>query len=340
MRPGAASLSLCVKEYIPLNNIEAEEGSITIIAAHANGFPKEISEQLFEEIIQSCPNKIRGIWIADCANQGLSGIENEDLLGDDTSWCDHSRDLHGMLNHFRERISPPIFGIGHSMGCAQLDIWPSKEEFEASIIKNSFFGSLDARAMKKYLEFRVRPVPTKLYPVTGTAKIPEGAVTLTTTRHQEAWSYVRANISPLSPSPDDPRERLIAPELDLTDEGKLISTRPESILALLDLPQLRSGMLWLYGSETPINSESLQEEKRRLTGSKRGGSGEVKLKRVEECVIENSGHLVPLEKVSECTGIIAEWLGKETRRFLQDEGVFRTHSRQVSSENGLAVSKE
>ncbi|CAG8983675.1 hypothetical protein HYALB_00004107 [Hymenoscyphus albidus] len=343
---------------------------------------QEVYEPLFEEIVKLCPNKIRGIWIADCANQGLSGVVNEDLLGDDSlfffewrnmaSWFDHSRNLLGMVNHFRERMIPPIFGIGHSMGCAQLvrlsilhpslfygmalvepvkqkafppgpnpalfsnfrrDIWPSKEKFEASMIKNLFFGSLDARAMKKYLEFGVRPVPTNFYPVTGTARIPEGAVTLTTTKHQEAWSYVRANIFPLSPSPDDPRERLITPELDPTDEGKLISTRPESMLALLDLPQLRPRVL-------PINSEYLQEEKRRLIGSGRGGSGGVNLKRVEECVIENYGHLVPLEKVSECAGIIAEWLEKEARRFLQDEGVFRTHSRQVSTENGLAVSKE
>lgn len=44
IRSGASSLSLCVKEYIPSDNIEAVDGSITIIATHANGFPKVIAD--------------------------------------------------------------------------------------------------------------------------------------------------------------------------------------------------------------------------------------------------------------------------------------------------------
>ena len=35
-----ASLDLVIKEYRPLNNLDAEPGSVTIIATHANGFPK------------------------------------------------------------------------------------------------------------------------------------------------------------------------------------------------------------------------------------------------------------------------------------------------------------
>lgn len=36
------------------------------------------------------------------------------------SWFDHSRDLLSMVNHFRERMPRPIFGIAHSMGAVQL----------------------------------------------------------------------------------------------------------------------------------------------------------------------------------------------------------------------------
>lgn len=35
-------------------------------------------------------------------------------------WFDHSRDLLNMVNHFRDSMSRPIIGIGHSMGCTQL----------------------------------------------------------------------------------------------------------------------------------------------------------------------------------------------------------------------------
>lgn len=33
-------LRLAIKQYIPLDNQEPKEGDVTIIGAHANGFPK------------------------------------------------------------------------------------------------------------------------------------------------------------------------------------------------------------------------------------------------------------------------------------------------------------
>lgn len=33
-------LSLHIKQYVPLNNLNPTAGDVTIIAAHANGFPK------------------------------------------------------------------------------------------------------------------------------------------------------------------------------------------------------------------------------------------------------------------------------------------------------------
>lgn len=33
-------LHLAVKQYIPLNNLTPKSGDVTIIGAHANGFPK------------------------------------------------------------------------------------------------------------------------------------------------------------------------------------------------------------------------------------------------------------------------------------------------------------
>lgn len=33
-------LHLAIKQYIPLDNLHPQEGDVTIIGAHANGFPK------------------------------------------------------------------------------------------------------------------------------------------------------------------------------------------------------------------------------------------------------------------------------------------------------------
>jgi hypothetical protein len=79
-------LHLAVKQYTPLNNTDPQPGDITIIAAHANGFPKELYEPLWDEILKRCQQHgfgIRGIWIADVVHQGWSSVLNEDKLGND-----------------------------------------------------------------------------------------------------------------------------------------------------------------------------------------------------------------------------------------------------------------
>jgi alpha-beta hydrolase superfamily lysophospholipase len=60
--------------------------------------------------------RVRGIWIADVAQQGQSGIANEDLLGNDPCWDDHSRDLLHLINVKRKDMPRPLVGVGHSMG--------------------------------------------------------------------------------------------------------------------------------------------------------------------------------------------------------------------------------
>nr|POF20048.1 abhydrolase domain-containing protein mpah [Quercus suber] len=81
-------LRLHVKQYIPKTNTHAGPGDVTIIGAHANGFPKELYEPLWDELLQCLGAKgrrIKGIWIADIASQGQSGVINESLLGPDVS---------------------------------------------------------------------------------------------------------------------------------------------------------------------------------------------------------------------------------------------------------------
>ncbi len=78
-----AQLRLAVKEYRPLENVTPVPDSVTIIAAHANGFPKETYEPLFDDLYRAAGGKITAIWIADCSHQGASGVLNEGVQGDD-----------------------------------------------------------------------------------------------------------------------------------------------------------------------------------------------------------------------------------------------------------------
>lgn len=82
-------LQLSVKQYLPLTNPSPQPGDVSIVAAHANGFCKELYEPLWDALfVQSKQQKwrIRSVWMADVANQGASYILNEDLLGNDPHW--------------------------------------------------------------------------------------------------------------------------------------------------------------------------------------------------------------------------------------------------------------
>ncbi|QKX55833.1 uncharacterized protein TRUGW13939_02931 [Talaromyces rugulosus] len=117
------TLHLAVKQYIPLDNPNPKPGDVTIIAAHANGFPKELYEPLWEDLHARAKRQgfqIRSIWMADVAHQGQSGVMNDNKLGNDPSWYDHSRDLLHLINLKRDEMPRPLVGIGHSMGGAQL----------------------------------------------------------------------------------------------------------------------------------------------------------------------------------------------------------------------------
>ena len=137
-------MQLAIKEYQPVDNLAPSADSVTVIAAHANGFPKECYEPLFGDLLRAAKGRIRSIWIADCSHQGASGVLNENIQADDreyskahvqqlaemtrtltrklptADWFDHSRDLLCMVNKFQSRMPRPIIGIAHSMGCAQL----------------------------------------------------------------------------------------------------------------------------------------------------------------------------------------------------------------------------
>ena len=112
-----------MKQYTPLDNPNPQPGDITILGAHANGFPKELYEPFWDSLLQHSKKssfRIRHIFIADVAHQGQSSILNESKLGNDPSWYDHPRDLFNLVNYFRRDFVLPIVGIGHSMGGSQL----------------------------------------------------------------------------------------------------------------------------------------------------------------------------------------------------------------------------
>ncbi|KAJ4393296.1 hypothetical protein N0V93_002504 [Gnomoniopsis smithogilvyi] len=236
-------LKLAVKQYIPKDNPNPKPGDITIIASHANGFVKELYEPLWDDLLHACRQNgvnIRGIWIADVAWQGQSGVVNENSLGNDPSWFDAARDLLHLTNHFRAQMPRPLIGMGHSFGGAIIvnlaymhprlfsalviidpvisraavfagPYMPFKTTMGASSARRDVWPSRaeaerSVRRNKFYATWDPRAVDKLVeyaYWECPTALYPDrkdGEVTLTTTKHMECFTFYR----PMNWGPRDP----------------------------------------------------------------------------------------------------------------------------------------
>ncbi|KAI5297032.1 hypothetical protein KEM55_005245, partial [Ascosphaera atra] len=310
------TLHIALKQYIPLNNPHPRPGDVTIIGATGNAIPKEAYEPLWEELLVKSEGKfrIRSIWVADMASQGLSGRINEEVLGNDrkhelapwfsisvedevltclASTNDHARDLLHFINMKRHEMPLPIVGVGHSMGghhivhlalmharlmhtivciepmivrrltwskcdaendkrtfynmaftaasSVRKDTWPSREKAAESLRRNPFFKAWDQRAFDKYVQYGLRE--TSPSPRQGGEK----AVTLTTTRHQEAFMFAR----PAYNLPPDPATAHVThPDHveGITASGPFY--RPECSLLFAQLPFLRPSVLYVFGNKS------------------------------------------------------------------------------------------
>ena len=167
-------------------------------------------------------------------------------------------------------------------------------------------------------------------------------MTLTTTKHQEAWSYLRPRFEPQASDGggDLATERTLFPDQDPKIDSALLFYRPEPAITLRNLPFLRPSVLYIFGQRSFLSPTKLQDEKVSLTGTGIGGSGGTKEGRVKKVVIEKAGHLVPLEEVGTCAAFAAEWLGKWYHQWTAEEEALKLQRNRKSERGMLVVSDE
>ncbi|KAI9929696.1 hypothetical protein ASPWEDRAFT_51796 [Aspergillus wentii DTO 134E9] len=370
-----ARLKLSVKKYTPVDNPNPQPGDVTIIGTHGTGFPKEMYEPLWETLLARSKQdgfRIRAIWAVDVANQGASGVHNEQHLGNDASWLDHSRDLLQMINHFRDEMPRPIFGVGHSVGATQLaflslvhprlftsllfiepyivpimqpaggakrikattrrkDIWPSRSAAEQEARKS--LRIWDPRVVDRWVQYGFRDLPTLIHSQPTTNSPDEGPpVTLTTTKHQEAFVYTRANFNrhrqlglpdqegiEKANGPRPPHDPLTVPDMIGQMYAGQTFYRPEAVLAMQLVPFLRPPVLYVSGAKSALTLEGGQVQAAQQTGTGFGGSGGMEYGRVKHIIIDRSGHTLPFEKVSATADALGPWLGQQLQQWKTDE---------------------
>lgn len=76
-----------------------------------------------------------------------------------------------------------------------------------------------------------------------------------------------------------------------------------------------------------------------ITGTGVGGNGGSASVRVQEEVLD-CGHLVPMEKVTECADAIASFLDKEMSRWRAEEDAFKKYREGMSRRQQITIDEE
>jgi pimeloyl-ACP methyl ester carboxylesterase len=231
---------------------------------------------------------------------------------------------------------------------ARRDKWPSRKAAAEGFKRSKFYQTWDPRVLDLWIKYGLRDLPTKLYPESQPTPAATGAtvtveptvtpnvlagedekeVTLTTTKHQEVFTFMRPN---LAPSPDSPPVSLTHPDLP-TEASTSPFYRPEPTITFHNLPFLRPSVYYIFGEHSDLSAPEFREAKMAITGTGTGGSGGAAAGRVVEIVIKGTGHLIPMEKVEETGANAAAWIGKELKRWATNEQILKKQWEKMPEE--------
>lgn len=199
------------------------------------------------------------------------------------------------------------------------DIWPSREAAAKQFKGSKFFQAWDPRVLDRWIEYGLRDVPTELYPAEDVENGSGKRVTLTTSKHQELFTFLRPTYRGV------PGEEYLDKDSIADEEYPGYPFyRPEPLQVFRRLPELRPSVLYVFGAKSELSTPELREKKMERTGTGVGGSGGAAAGRVKEVVL-NCGHLVAMERVEECADAITTFLGDEMKRWAKEKKEFEEY---------------
>lgn len=240
------------------------------------------------------------------------------------------------------------------------DRWPSRKAARAAFERSKFYQTWDPRVLNNWVEHGLRELPTLLYPdpqanagtlpavsadPTTASVVPdknlETEVTLKTTKHQEVFSFARANFpTPEYPDPNMLPNPITHPDIPSTRRPVAPFYRPEPMTTFTKLPFVRPSVFYVFGDKSDLSLPELVEGKMAVTGVGVGGSGGAKKGRVAQITFKGVGHLIPMEVTSQTADVAAEWIVPELKRFQQAEEAHRKEWNKVPKDQRSQMSEK
>ncbi|EWC48360.1 hypothetical protein DRE_02129 [Drechslerella stenobrocha 248] len=163
------------------------------------------------------------------------------------------------------------------------DIWPSRDAAAAFFKSRPFYQRWDPEVLDLHLQAGLRGVPTAVYPDVSAVEGGSAAVTLTTTKHQEVFTFWRGSVA-------DRRD-------------------PKDMFRWLG--EMRVPVCYIQGEDSVINWGDNNELKMRDTPQPC------------EMHTVDAGHLVPQEKPKESATIAAEYLFRQIAAWKKETEQFK-----------------
>lgn len=214
--------------------------------------------------------------------------------------------------------APPASGESPAqMSTFRRDIWPSRAAAAQGYAKSKFYQDWDPRVIERQIKYGLRDLPTAIHP-SNLMKGEEKPVTLSTTKHQEVFTFLRPNYEG-SGHDGRPVDRRKHPDVHPGLETIYPFYRPEIPRIFFRLPEVRPSVLYVFGELSYLSSPEATETKLNQTGIGVGGSGGVQHGKVKGVTLKNVGHLVAMEAVKECADAAAEWISSEIQKWKAEE---------------------
>ena len=224
-------------------------------------------------------------------------------------------------------------GLGTLASAVQRkDTWPSRSVADKHFRKA--FRVWDPAVLNRWTQYGLRDLPTALYPEAkidvANSQSHNPPVTLTTTKHQEAFFYTRGNFNQhrelgavyaddANNDPRPPHDPLLVPDMVGPLHPGQKFYRPEPVLAFALLPHLRPDVLVLSAARSALFRSGIHDAAVKIIGTRFSGSGGLECGRVQHEVVQKAGHTLPMEKIAETAALVSSWVGGKLRKWNEEE---------------------